>query len=119
MTPFGYSKPLQYRLEGHRSVTCEDPVEWSQWFATADRRVAETWVDDVRISTVFLGLDHNHLPDGDPILFETEVYAWENAEAGHAELVAMIQTEMAAESVQAGGAWDRVFKRLVADQSED
>src|SRR3546814_4401776 len=58
-------------LDGRRSVPCDSLVEWSMWMAEGDRRVAETWIDDVRISTVFLGLDHNHALGGDPLLFET------------------------------------------------
>src|SRR3546814_8867621 len=54
---------MHYKLDGRRSVPCDSLVEWSMWMAEGDRRVAGTWIDDVRISTVFLGLDHNHALD--------------------------------------------------------
>src|SRR3546814_17452682 len=87
---------MHYKLDGRRSVPCDSLVEWSMWMAEGDRRVAGTWIDDVRISTVFLGLDHNHALGGDPLLFEPMVFVdgvtnerrrylnWEEAAAGHA-----------------------------------
>lgn len=55
-----FPRYMHHKLDGRRAVPCKSIAEWSAWFAVADRRVAETWIDDVRISTVFLGLDHNH-----------------------------------------------------------
>lgn len=126
-----YSRPLQYKLDGHRVTLCESASEWAEWFAVADRRVAQTWLGDVRVSTVFLGLEHNPLPDGSPALFETEVHVngtanpvrryavWDDAEAGHAEIVAMIEAEIAKTDGSldgsAGIAWDRVSKRLMGN----
>lgn len=54
-----------------------------------------------RVSTVFLGLDHNHLNDGPALLFETMIFpegsyaemyqrrcsTWEEAEEMHKEAV--------------------------------
>ncbi len=64
-----------------------------------DRRVAETSIDEFRISTVFLGLDHG-FGKGDPLLFETMVFSpegdplqmnryftWEEAKEGHRAFV--------------------------------
>src|SRR5258705_6138330 len=42
-------------------------------FSMDDKRVAETTVGELWVSTVFLGLDHSYL-DGPPILFETMVF---------------------------------------------
>lgn len=117
---------MHYKLDGHRAVLCESLGEWAEWFAVADRRVAETWIDDVRISTVFLGLDHNHVPGADPHLFETMVFVdgvthqmrryfiWEEAEAGHAEMNALIRAEMQAAQVRAVQAWEQVYARMKA-----
>lgn len=113
-----------YRLEDRRAVPCEDLVEWDEWFATADRRVAETWIDDVRISTVFLGLDHNFEPGGDPALFETMVFIagepnqmrryfiWEETESGHSETVADIHAQMERNQVEAKEACQTLSARL-------
>lgn len=59
------------------------------------RRVALDYIGDVKVSTVWLGLDHNYFGDGPPLIFETMVfggpmdqdpYRWsteEEAKAGH------------------------------------
>jgi hypothetical protein len=58
--------------------------------------------DDVRVSTVFLGLDHS-FGTGPPLLFETMVFGgpmdqeqgrcttWEEAESLHATMVARVK----------------------------
>ena len=41
-------------------IGINDLVEWGQWMQEEQQRVALDFVGSVRISTVFLGLDHNH-----------------------------------------------------------
>jgi hypothetical protein len=89
----------RYILDGHQPVSCEDLMTWGRWMADADRCVARTIQGDVWVSTVFLGLDHNFHFGGPPQLFETMAFhgdegedmdrysTWEEAEAGHAEMV--------------------------------
>lgn len=73
---------------------------WARWYETADRHVAKTEVaQGIDVSTVFLGLDHR-FGDGPPLIFETMVFGgpddqhqerystWDEAEAGHARIVA-------------------------------
>jgi FKBP-type peptidyl-prolyl cis-trans isomerase 2 len=63
-----------------------------------DRHVAEDFINGKRISTVWLGIDHNHFSAGEPLLFETMVFNeddmgndvymerythWHEAVAGH------------------------------------
>lgn len=85
-----------------------DVLEWGRWFeGTADvpfaeggRRVAEDWPQpDVRVSTVFLGLDHS-FGFGPPLLFESMIFGidgdtyqewyttYDQAKEGHARAVA-------------------------------
>lgn len=87
-----------YILKGKESVPA-DLMTWAEWFEQnrAARRVASDERDDVRISTVFLGLDHGS-GDGPPLIFETMVFGgvndgdtyrystWEQAEQGHANV---------------------------------
>ncbi|VFR47662.1 hypothetical protein BER2_4363 [plant metagenome] len=117
---------MHYKLDGHRAVLCESLGEWAEWFAVADRRVAETWIDDVRVSTVFLSLDHNAFPGRDPALFETMVFVegeptsvrryfiWEEAEAGHALTVGEIGREMEEAQTGAEAALGALMKRWAA-----
>ena len=93
----------RYILVGHEPVEEPDLITWARWLESADRHVADTMQDDVRVSTVFLGLDHN-FGDlfGRPILFETMVFVdhdsvacdryrtWDEAEAGHARWVMQV-----------------------------
>lgn len=88
----------KYILKDKKVVACHDLLEWAKWFETADRHVADENVGKYRISTVFLGIDHNFL-GGEPILFETMVFSddedgdeerystWEEAEKGHKKMV--------------------------------
>lgn len=97
----------KYILDGKKAVPCEDLMEWGGWFETADRHVAQDMVGDVRVSTVFLGLDHSFgrllHEDAPPLLFETMIFGgdhdqyqdrcstWEQAEAMHAEALALVR----------------------------
>lgn len=84
----------RYILKGHETVSCPDLLKWGKWLETVDRHVADTKHGDVRVSTVFLGLDHA-FGGGSPILFETIVFdgsgddqmeryhTWDEAEEGH------------------------------------
>jgi len=95
-----------------------EPVEetdlftWGRWLETNcdQRRVGHTLFlneagEQVRISTVFLGLDHNYGGGGPPILWETMVFGGphngcmsrcagsrEQAEAMHAAMVEKVRT---------------------------
>ena len=91
----------KYILDGHKVVPCCDLMEWAEWFEAADRHVDRTMVGDIKVSTVFLGLDHS-FGGGEPQLFETMIFGgkldgemwrystWEQAEKGHQEAVGRI-----------------------------
>jgi hypothetical protein len=96
-------KPSRYyKLVGRRPVGVDDFFEWARIFEDyASRNVAQEVVDyHSRISTVFLGLDHN-FGSGPPLLFESLIFGgplgdeqrrystYDEAERGHAELVAL------------------------------
>jgi hypothetical protein len=60
-------------------VPCADALQWGVWFETADRNLCQSRDEapnapDIRISTVFLGLDANFWGTGPPILWETLVF---------------------------------------------
>ena len=90
----------KYILKGHEPVQVFDILEWARWFETADRKVDRTELpDNVVVSTVFLGLNHNLGTKGLPILFETLVFGgpldgemirsatWKDAIAEHEAMV--------------------------------
>lgn len=57
-------------------------LKWAKWYETADRRVKQEWVENVRISTVFTGIDMGwrFIMEGEkmvhiPILWETMTFS--------------------------------------------
>lgn len=96
---------MYFILENKQPVQVSDVLVWGAWMQTGDQRVAETVIDDIRVSTVFLGLDHNHF-GGTPVLFETMIFTsdngggemdryctWDDAVRGHVDMVRRIEVE--------------------------
>ena len=98
-----------YKLVEKTIVPCT-LIEWSQSFENADaRRVARDSINNLDVSTVFLGLNHSFSDDESPLLFETMVFderkdraresilcerctTYEQAEAQHARILALAKT---------------------------
>jgi hypothetical protein len=88
----------QYILDDDGTPVPEpDLLKWGLWLQTHDRHVAEDLLPgDVRVSTLFLGLDQAFFWGGPPLLWETMTFGPEGiqyqeryktraeAEAGHA-----------------------------------
>lgn len=64
----------KYILNPDGSVEATDLTTWARWFETGDRIIAQDTVDESRVSTVFIGIDHNFGASGPPLLFETMVF---------------------------------------------
>lgn len=85
--------------------------EWSGTLEDVERRrVALTDLGGVRVSTVFLGVDHGFGSSSRPVLFETMIFApehpsldttcrryatWDEAERGHAACVELARSALA------------------------
>jgi len=67
-------KPQFFILDAdHQVVPCDDLIAWGQFFEKTDaRRVAKTQLNGLRVSTVFLGLDHAW--GSKPLFFETMIF---------------------------------------------
>lgn len=98
--------PKYYVLdEDNNPVEAADHYEWVKFFRSGNRQTAEDFVRNARVSTVFLGLDHNYSGEGPPLLFETMIFGgkldggqWrystrEEALAGHIETVRRVLLE--------------------------
>lgn len=93
---------MNYILEG-KIPKKVDLLTWAKWFKTANRYVNKTEINDVKISTVFLGIDHGF--GGIILLFETMIFGgkndgyqeryktWEQAEKGHLKAVNLVKDE--------------------------
>lgn len=91
-----------YALDGKNPVRVTSVEEWGRLMKDMLRHVALTERGGIRVSTVFLGLDHSFSDDGPPVLFETMVFGgpmdgeqrrcgtWEEAEKQHDEVVAAV-----------------------------
>lgn len=73
---------MNYILDGHEVIEEPDIRKWANWYETANRHVNQTTatvslggenVGEIRISTIFLGIDHS-FEEGPPLLFETMVF---------------------------------------------
>ena len=94
-----------------------NPVEepdlhtWARWFDTAHRTLAIDRDESdpnktITVSTAFLGIDHNWLPHGKPVLWETMVFGGlldqetdrytskEAALAGHQAMCARVKASL-------------------------
>jgi len=102
---------LKFILDAHGEPVVEpDLLTWARWFETANRIVRQDTIGTAKVSTVFLGLDHNFFPDDDaaPVLWESMIFGGpldqeqrrytSKAEAlvGHEELCALVRMEIAA-----------------------
>jgi hypothetical protein len=73
-----------YILKGKQPVPAT-MEEWAEWYEKADRVVGQTNVSaDWYVSTVFLGIDHNHSQSSAPVLFETMVFGPDGSYLDHA-----------------------------------
>jgi len=92
-----------YLLNDDHSITPCSPEEWEnqvkEMFKNKTKHVNEELVNGNRVSTVWLGLDHNHF-GGEPLLFETMIFnssgddiycerysSWDEAVEGHKKAV--------------------------------
>jgi hypothetical protein len=99
---------LLYILDAdRRPIAVSDMTEWGEWMHAHDheRSLAEDWIGDVRVSTIFLGIAcwPTELRPDTPILWETMIFggtydrdqfryaSHDEAIAGHAVAVALVR----------------------------
>ena len=90
---------MRYILVDKEPVREPSIEKWGQWIERTNRIVAHTGISEgIRVSTAFLGLDHNLGSKGPPLLFETMIFGgehdqfqtrcstWEQAETEHSRV---------------------------------
>ncbi|MBK3333517.1 hypothetical protein [Burkholderia pseudomallei] len=119
-----------YVLDGKEPRRASSVLEWMHWYANADRTVALTRIDEMDVSTVFIGIDHEYSPhgvryDGEPMLFETAVFAtttarvvrafrhptWAEAERAHAFIVGCLLDAICRRRLDPNQAIDEAHQR--------
>ena len=81
----------------NKEVIESDFMTWAKFFESKERIVKQEEVNGYKVSTVFLGIDHN-FGEGKPLLFETMVFGgkdeeqerystYKQAEQGHKKMV--------------------------------
>jgi hypothetical protein len=95
---------LFYYLNTDHTYHPCDVHEWREQFEKMDRHVADDVINDLRVSTVWLGNDHNILGDR-PLLLETMVFegkgymeiycdrysTWDEAVIGHKKAIQWVK----------------------------
>lgn len=95
---------MYYQLHEDHTYTKCDMMTWANQFEQGNK-VADDMVNGKHVSTIWLGLDHNHF-GGRPLLFETMVFAskgcgqdiymnryttWDEALEGHKEAIEWVK----------------------------
>jgi hypothetical protein len=90
-------------IDGKTPKVTNDSTIWGNFFISTARHVAQDKIVKIRISTVFLGINHNFSSTGPPILFETMIFGgkhdqyqrrystWEQANKGHQEALKLVK----------------------------
>ncbi len=92
---------------------CTDVMRWSMMFGGSDRTIGKTAVQDVLVSTVFLGIASEHDQQGRPLVYESMAFDSEGegagscryatraeAIAGHRAIVSELERELEAEAME-------------------
>jgi hypothetical protein len=67
--------PYLYILDAAgEPIEVNDVLVWAKWYESADRAIAETHVDEARVSTVFLSIDLAAGLRQEPLLWETAIF---------------------------------------------
>lgn len=66
---------LYYILRDGIISTTQSLMEWGEWMQNGDRQIFDHEIDhEIRVSAVFLGLDHGYNNTRQPVLFETMIF---------------------------------------------
>lgn len=106
--PFKLGYPMYFILDDQKKVVPvenDDALKWAEWWET-NRFLADHRSGEIRVATIFLGIDPDLGTRQPPLLFESMVFhgsgpgrhqrnyaTYEEAMAGHAELVRLAHAD--------------------------
>lgn len=78
--------------ENDEPIPEPDVERWGKASFWRHKHIAEDTIGGVRVSTVFLGIDHNHFDIGPPVLWETMIFGgrfddWQDRYTSRADAV--------------------------------
>lgn len=80
--------------------------EWAKKFETDERHIGDDFIDNIHISTVWLGLDHS-FGMGEPLIFETMIFGgiydqeqWRYSTQTQAEIGHILAIELVKDSLK-------------------
>lgn len=94
-----------YKLDEHHNVIECDAFEAAEYRYSNSVHVGNDYIDNIRVSTVFLHMDHNW-DGGTPVLFETMIFGgehdgfqeryctWDEAVIGHQKALTLVASEL-------------------------
>jgi len=94
-------------LENKEIKEC-DLMTWAKWFEGSERIIDNDKINEVTVSTIFLGIDHGYM-NNKPLLFETMVfggkldeeqyryYTYDEAQKGHKETLKKVMKSLTKE----------------------
>lgn len=97
-----------YKLDENKNAIPCSTEEWARQIEgmkkNKTKHIADETIEDKRISTIWLGLDHQWMPRGRPLIYETMVFdkdardiycerysTWQEAEIGHKKAVEWVK----------------------------
>lgn len=95
-----------YILKDGKIIEEPDIRKWGRWFQDNNNSIENTVVEGIKISTVFLGIDHSFEDDTEPILFETMIFGGEHdqyqrrysdieqAKIGHQKVIELVKNSL-------------------------
>lgn len=95
----------KYILDENHNLVPVELLVWAEWFENREnRQVAIDEINGTRVSTVFMGIDHNFSDEGGPLLFETMTFGsgeeiqeryhtWDEALAGHKKILTTLEAK--------------------------
>ena len=96
---------MNYILENQIPIPEPDVIKWAKWFEKSSRQIKRDKINNIIISTVFLGIDHR-FGQGEPLLFETMIFGgkhdefqerystWNEAIKGHEIAVKLVKDSL-------------------------
>jgi hypothetical protein len=105
-----YKMNIYYKLDENKNAIPCTLNEWSDQIEkmslNATNHIADNIVEEKRISTVFLGLNHQYMPNRKPLIFETIIFkegdytgiycdrysTWKEAEEGHQKAIQWVNS---------------------------